>query len=105
MESVAGVFQAALGYLLSRLVSAFSGGSSPTSQPVKCFCLTLISNFYFLETEVTIVVIMVISIPDYLLTYKGGLFPNSNTAAICSEAVALPSPPPNPHNNIIIYII
>ena len=98
-----GVFQGGSGYPLSGLVSAFSDSSGPTSQAVKCFYLTLISNFYFLGTEVTIVSLMVTIRPDYLPTHIGGLFPNSDTAAKCSEGVALPSPPPNPHNNIIIY--
>ena len=71
---VAGVFQAAPDYLLNRLVSAFSGGSGPTSQAVKYFCLTVIFNFYFLETEVTIMVIMVTSSSTYLPTYMGGCF-------------------------------
>lgn len=71
---MAGVFQAVHGYLSNRLVSAFSHSSDPTSQPVKCFCLTLISNFYFLETEVTIVVIMVTIRPYYLPTHIGGSF-------------------------------
>ena len=61
---MAGVFQAAFGYPLDGPVSAFSDSSDPTSQPVKCFCLTLIFNFYFLETEVTIVALMVTSTPD-----------------------------------------
>lgn len=67
-----GVFQGGSDYPLSGLVSAFSDSSGPTSQSVKCFCLTLISNFYFLETEVTIVVIMVTIRPDYLPTHIGG---------------------------------
>ena len=71
---MAGVFQAALGYLLSRLVSTFSHSSGPTSQAVKYFCLTLISNFYFLETEVTIVSLMVTIRPGYLPTHIGGSF-------------------------------
>lgn len=71
---MAGVFQAVPGYPSNRLVSAFSHSSGPTSQSVKCFCLTLISNFYFLETEVTIVVIMVTIRPDYLPTHIGGSF-------------------------------
>ena len=74
MECVAGVFQGSSGYPLSRLVSAFSHSSSPTSQSVKCFCLTLISNFYFLGTEVTIVFLMVAFTLDYLPTHKGGSF-------------------------------
>lgn len=73
-EGVAGVFQGGSGYPLSGLVSAFSHSSSPTSQSVKCFYLTLISNFYFLETEVTIVSLMVTIIPDYLPTPMGGCF-------------------------------
>lgn len=74
MESVVGVFQGGSVYPLSGLVSAFSDSSGRTSQSVKCFCLTLIFNFYFLETEVTIVVIMVTIKPDYLLTPMGGCF-------------------------------
>ena len=74
MESVAGVFQAVPDYPLSRLVSAFSDSSSPTSQSVKCFCLTLIFNFYFLETEVTIVALMVTFMLAYFPTHKGGCF-------------------------------
>ena len=74
MGDVAGVFQSVPDYPLNRLISAFSGGSSPTSQSVKCFYLTLIFNFYFLETEVTIVVIMVSFISAYLPTHKGGCF-------------------------------
>ena len=74
MWDVAGVFQAAPVYPLSGFVSAFSDSSGPTFQAVKCFCLTLISNFYFLETEVTIVVLMVTSASAYLPTHKGGSF-------------------------------
>ena len=74
LGDVAGVFQGGSGYPLSGLVSAFLDSSGPTSQPVKCFCLTLISNFYFLETEVTIVSLMVTIIPDYLPTHIGGSF-------------------------------
>ena len=74
MEDVAGVFQGSSGYPSNRLVSAFSHSSDPTSQSVKCFRLTLISNFYFLGTEVTIVVLMVTFTLDYLPTHIGGRF-------------------------------
>lgn len=71
---MAGVFQGGSGYPLSGTVSAFSHNSGPTSQAVKCFRLTVIFNFYFLETEVTIMVIMVTSKSAYLPTYMGGCF-------------------------------